>query len=149
MDASQERLLKAARSLLGVKWRHRGRSRVGVDCGGLPWLMYAECGAVLPDRRDYGRDPFREGLESALVDALGEPVWRGEKGSCMREFLRPADVVLMSPAGKPRHVAIVGDDIMHGLSFIHADGDHGKVIEHGISSTDLGKIVRIFRRALP
>lgn len=151
MDASQERLLKAARSLLGVKWRHRGRSRVGVDCVGLPWLMYAECGAVLPDRRDYGRDPFKKGLEAAMVDALGEPVWRGAKGSCMRGFLRPADVVVMSPASQPRHVGIIGDDLLHGLSLIHCEGEPGpgKTVELGLSSTDLGLIVAIYRKELP
>lgn len=153
LDQSQRRLLDAARSYLGVKWRHRGRSRVGVDCGGLPWVMYAECGEVLPDRRDYGRDPFREGLQAAMVEALGDPIWRGAKGTCSRDLLRPADVVEMSPASTPRHVAIVGDDLLHGLSLIHADSrpsdGNPRVVELGLSSTDLGLITAIYRRALP
>lgn len=151
LDQSQRRLLNAARSMLGVPWRHRGRSRVGVDCAGLVWCMYRDCGVVLPDRRDYGRNPFKDGLEAAVVDAMGNPVWRGPKGSCMREFLRPADAVLMSPSARPRHVGVIGDDILHGLSLIHSEGPPGpgKVVELGLSNTDLDKIVAIYRRALP
>jgi cell wall-associated NlpC family hydrolase len=145
---SQRRLIDAARSCLGVKWRHRGRTRKGLDCAGLPWLMYAECGVPLPDRRDYGRDPFREGLMSAIVEAVGPPVWKGPKGSCTRAMLDFADVVVMSPSALPRHVALIGDDLLHGFSLIHADGHHKAVIEHGMSSTDLNMIVAIFRRPL-
>lgn len=151
LDQSQRRLLSAARSYLGVKWRHRGRSRVGVDCAGLVWCMYRDCGVSLPDRQDYGRNPFQDGLEAAIVDAVGNPVWRGTKGACMRDFLRPADVVVMAPASQPRHVGIIGDDLLHGLSLIHAEGapGPGKTVELGLSSTDLGLIVSIYRKALP
>lgn len=148
LTESQRRLLSEARSLLGVKWRHRGRTRVGLDCAGFPWLVYAECGLVLRDRRDYGRDPFREGLMSALVEAVGDPIWTGAKGRCNSSILQPADVVVMSPATQPRHVAMVGDDELHGLSLIHADGLAGCVIEHGLSDMYLKQIVCIFRRPL-
>lgn len=147
LTESQRRLLTAARSLLGVPWRHRGRSRVGLDCAGLPWLMYAECGLVLPDRRDYGREPFKQGLKSAMADS-GTTVWEGPKGSAPLSLLQPADVVLMDPAGQPRHVAVIGDDLLHTFSLIHADGLAGSVIEHGLSDMYLKQIVCVFRRPL-
>lgn len=109
--------------------------------------MYADCGVQMPDRRDYGRDPFQEGLDQVLEEALGAPVWAGGKGSCRRERLRPADVVLMDPAGKPRHVGIIGDNLLHGLSLIHAEGPPGAgmVDERGLSVLDLRMIVKVFR----
>lgn len=141
-------LVDAARSLKGVKWRHRGRNRNGVDCAGLVWLTYAECGVVLPDRRDYGRDPFRDGLMSAAIEAMGEPIWQGQKGACRRSILQPADVVVMAPAKLPRHVAMLGDDLMHGLSIIDADGRRGCVFEQGMHADDVKLIVAVFRRPL-
>lgn len=148
LTESQRRILSAARSLLGVKWRHRGRTRVGLDCVGFPGLTYAECGVALPDRRDYGREPIWPMLRAALSDALHDPIWEGSKGACTRSLLQPADVVVMAPASQPRHVAMVGDDEMHGLSLIHADGLAGCVIEHGLSDMYLKQIVCIFRRPL-
>lgn len=85
---------------------------------------------------------------SAIVEAVGAPVWTGPKGSCNPSLLEFADVVVMSPASQPRHVAVIADNLLHGFSLIHADGTHGAVIEHGISSTDLNMIVAIFRRPL-
>jgi hypothetical protein len=85
---------------------------------------------------------------SALVKNLGSPVWTGEKGKCKPSILAPGDCVVMSPASQPRHVAIVGDDPMYGLSLIHADGSPGvgKVVEHGISDYFMRQIVAVFRR---
>lgn len=85
---------------------------------------------------------------SALVEAAGVPVWKGSKGTCKRSHLQYADVVVMAPASQPRHVAIVGDNILHTFSLIHADGLHGQVLEVGLSDTDLNMIVSIFRRPL-
>lgn len=147
LTASQARLLAAARSYLGVPWRHRGRTRIGLDCAGLPRCMYVDCGASMPDRRDYGRDPFQQGFESVFEQALGAPVWSGPWGSCMRRVLQPADVVLMTPAGKIRHAGVLGDHPLHGLSLIHAEGPPGRgmVVEDGLSDLDLRKITKVFR----
>lgn len=139
-----------ARTYLGVPWRHRGRTRKGMDCGGLPSRVYADLGDPRPDLVRYGRDPFNDGLMRVLTDALGAPVWQGGKGSCHREILKVGDVVVMSPGPLPRHVAIVGDDSMYGLSLIHADGTIGtqRVVEEGLEVGALEKIVAVFRRPI-
>ncbi|MGJ7512338.1 C40 family peptidase [Variovorax sp. GT1P44] len=141
-------LVQAARRYKGVPWRHCGRSVTGMDCAGLPWLAYADCGVSLPDRRRYGRDPFNNGLMDAVVEALGDPVWSGEKGACVRSMLQPGDVLVMSPASRPRHLGIVGDDEMHGLSLIHADSTPGVmcVAEIGMDDFFVRQIVCVFRR---
>lgn len=145
------RLVQAARNYIGVPWRHCGRSKTGLDCGGLPWLAYADCGVALPDRRRYGRDPFNNGLAEAVVDALGAPVWAGQKGACARSSLQPGQVVLMSPAGRPRHLAIVGDSETFGLSLIHADSTPGvmRVAEIGMDDFFVRQIVAVFFKAVP
>lgn len=50
-------LVAAARSYVGVPWRHLGRSRTGVDCIGLVLLVAREVGMDLPDPAPYAREP--------------------------------------------------------------------------------------------
>jgi cell wall-associated NlpC family hydrolase len=144
------KLVQAARQYKGVPWRHCGRSVTGMDCAGLPWLAYADCGVSLPDQRRYGRDPFNNGLMGAVIAALGDPLWEGSKGACMRATLQPGDVIVMSPAARPRHLAIVGDDATHGLSIIHADSTPGvmRVAEIGMDEFFVRQVVAVFRRSV-
>jgi cell wall-associated NlpC family hydrolase len=141
-------LVQQARKYIGVPWKHRGRTRRGLDCGGLPAIVYADLGDPRPDLSRYGRDPFKDGLMRALEDALGAPVWSGSKGQCPRSVLQPGQVVAIAPDKLPRHVAIIGDDEIHGLSIIHADGTPGikRVIEQGMEPDTLGKIVAVYQR---
>lgn len=145
------RVIDAARKYKGVKWRHLGRSRTGLDCAGLPIVAFADCGVILPDPKRYGRDPFQDGLSRALVAALGPPIWTGGKGGCHMSLLRVDDVVLMAPSNQPRHLAIVGDDPHHTFSICHADGTPGvgRVVEHGLSAYYMKMIVSVFRRSMP
>lgn len=143
------KLVQAARAYLGVRWKHLGRSKSGLDCAGLPIVAYADCGVVIDAPTRYGRDPFKEGLMQAVVAAVGAPVWTGAKGSCRLSMLQPGDVVAMAPAGQPRHLAIVGDEHpTYGLTLIHADGSPGagRVMEHGLGDFYLRQIVSVFRR---
>lgn len=137
-----------ARTYLGTRYKHRGRSRKGIDCAGLPWCCYADLGVELPDLRLYGREPHQDGMMTAVRAALGEPVWQGSKGSCPRSALMPDDVVVLAFVQEPHHMAIIGKDAMYGLSMIHADGTLGtsRVVEHGIEPQHLAMICAVFRR---
>lgn len=143
-------LYESARKYLGVKWKHLGRSSRGLDCAGLPIVAYKDLGIELDAPTRYGRDPFQDGLIKAVIEATGEPVWKGDKGRCLFEHMQPGDIVLMAPASKPRHLAIVGDDAMYGLSLIHADGSPGvgRVVEHGLNDYYRKMIVSVFRRTV-
>lgn len=144
------KLVQAARRYMGTPWRHCGRSATGMDCAGLPWLAYADCGVALPDRRRYGREPFKSGLMDGLIDALGASVWSGAKGACARSTLQVGDVVLLSPESLPRHIGIVGDCEQFGLSLVHADSTPGvmRVAEIGLDNFFVRQIVAVFRRPL-
>lgn len=144
------RLVQAAERYVGTPWVHLGRDKRGLDCAGLLWRAYADCGVILPIPKRYGRDPFKEGLRTAMVAALGEPIWQGPKGSCRLELLRAGDIFVMSPASKPRHVAMAADDTMYGKAMIHSDGTIGtKIVRRdGIGSYFLKQIVEIYRRPI-
>ena len=131
-----ELCLAEARSYLGVKWRHRGRSRYGVDCIGLVVLALAAAGVATRDRQDYGRSPWNDGLRQELLDHFGEPVgdWQ------------PGDIALMHWDGnrEPGHVGLLGDYPAGGLSLIHSYSLIS-VTEHRLDRTWAARILEVYR----
>ena len=139
MMTSQEMIddyIAFARSMIGVKWRHRGRKPWAVDCLGLIVLSLTHAGIEVQDREHYGRDPWKEGLRQALVDHFGEPVTDWKKG----------DIALIKWEGmrEPSHVALIADYAHGGLSLIHAYSTQA-VIEHIIDSKWKSNIIEVFR----
>jgi hypothetical protein len=131
-------LADSARQFIGVKFRHRGRSRTGLDCVGLVVAAYSALGVTLPDFRLYGREPFRDGLLRHTEAAMGAPVSDGP---------RDGDVVVIRYNVNPHHVAIVGTKSygsVEALTLIHAEGGIGRVIEQRL--TPDVKITHVFRR---
>lgn len=139
-------LVAAARRYMGAPFKHRGRTADGLDCAGLAWLAYADCGYTPPDLARYGRTPHRDGLMQAMRDALGDPVWQGM--AIDRDILQVGDVVVMRFVQEPHHVAIVCDSVSHGLGLIHCYGNIGRVVEHGLDAMWQERILAVFRRPI-
>lgn len=147
------RLVEAARSFLGVPFKHRGRSRRGLDCAGLVWCACAEVGVIHPDLKRYGREPHRDGMMRVVIEGAGEPVWQGAPGQVVpRELLEVGDVVVMRFVKEPHHMGILGTDRFRGLSLIHAnaqidDAQGPRVVEHGLDDLWQSRICAVFRGA--
>lgn len=145
------RLVETARSFLGVPFKHRGRTRRGLDCAGLVWCACAEAGVTHPDLKRYGREPHRDGMMRVVIAGAGEPVWQGKVGQVVpREMLQVGDVLVMRFEKEPHHMGIVGTDRLRGLSLIHADGSHTvrRVVEHGLDEHWQKRICAVFRGAV-
>lgn len=136
-------LVTAARCYLRVPFRHVGRTAKGLDCAGLGWRSYADLGVVLPDLRQYGREPYDDRLLKALKAALGEPVGYGPDAE-----VRPGDVATFDYNGEPHHVAIIGWLAYGELSLIHADSIVGEVVEHRLDAAWRARMSWVFRRAV-
>lgn len=130
-------LSEAARTLLGVPFRHQGRDpSVGIDCVGLlrcagdliGWGLYVY------DCDDYARDPHDGVLEGHLQTAFGPPV----------SGLQVNDIVAMAYGRPIRHVGIIGTD-GERLTLIHTSQQVGRVVEHGIDPRWLRRIKRVYR----
>lgn len=137
------RLVEAARAYIGTGFGHRGRTATKLDCAGLMVRVYADCGLAVPDVKRYGREPVKDGLVQAAVDALGQPI---ATGPVPAGFLRPGDVLLVKFDVHPHHVMLVGDYVFGGLSVIHADGHYSKVLETRLGDRQMKKITHVFRR---
>lgn len=139
-------LADAARGFIGVPFRHRGRSRVGVDCVGLALLAYRDCGVSLPDYRLYGREPHRDGLVQRVTTALGPPVMTAPVN---RSAIEDGDVVLIRYEVQPHHAAVVGVRCYgdtEALTLIHAEGVHGAVLEQRLTDDVISRITHVFRK---
>lgn len=125
----------AARSFEGVKWRHQGRSRAGVDCIGLVVAARAALGLDTLDVHNYNRkQPGEPMLEYCRLHMLPVPI--GE--------LRAADVLVMA-YGDFRHMAIVADCVYGGLSIVEAHLEVGKVSERRLDDSILSRVRGAFR----
>lgn len=131
-----EAAVAEARSYLGCKWRHRGRTRYGIDCIGLIVAAVEAGGVPMRDRRDYGREPWSDGLEGAMVERFGQPV--------AGEWL-PGDVAMLrwEDRREAGHVGIIGSD-PNGLTLIHCHS-MSSVIEHSIDEHWHRLILEVFR----
>lgn len=54
---TRDQIVATARSWLGVRWIHQGRSRAGVDCAGLVIKVAEEIGHPAPDMQGYFNRP--------------------------------------------------------------------------------------------
>lgn len=122
---------------VGLPWLDRGRSRDGCDCWGLLGLVYAErFGIVIPSyREDYSTVADGDAV-AALID--GRPVdWLEIAVGAERQ----GDAVLMSVAGRPRHVGVVvGDGLV-----LHIERGAGSLIENYRSMRLRRRVTGFFR----
>ena len=72
----------AARSYVGVPWRHLGRARTGVDCIGLVLLAARDAGVDLADPAPYVREPQGTRLLEGIL-AYAERVSEAKAGDVL------------------------------------------------------------------
>jgi len=131
--ATRAEYVEAARSFLGVRWQHQGRSEQGIDCVGLLVVPACRLGLLRPedDVTNYPRQPDGEEL-SALLHRYCVRLARWQDA-------QPGDVLAIKYADQPQHVAIVtrAYDSRWGAYIIHAFGNTetgGKVVEHRVDN---------------
>ena len=128
-------VVDVARGFLGVKYRHQGRSREGVDCIGLPVCVRAELGLPPMDATGYAKRT----VDSEMLDFC-----RANMVPVDRASLQPGDL-LVQMTGQLRHIAIVGDYPGGGLSIIHAHLPNKKVVECRLDDVFMKTVRGCFR----
>lgn len=137
MSAHAARFATAARSMLGVRWRHRGRTLRGLDCIGLLWVAARASGLYVEDEFGYGREPWNDRLRAGLQRRFGRALPKAQA--------REGDIALIAYAGsEPMHVGVVASHPDGGLSLIHSHRMHG-VIEQGLRDQVAASVVEIYR----
>lgn len=127
-----------ARQLIGVRFRHQGRSLNGLDCAGVIWWVEKQLGREPVDVPAYRTTPWKDGLREAVEAHYGPPVAREPQVN---------DVLLMTHSCKePQHLAIVGLHPLGCLSIIHAYAGNSarKVVETILDEPWRKKIVAVY-----
>ncbi|MHA2066682.1 MAG: C40 family peptidase [Candidatus Thorarchaeota archaeon] len=133
--AKRSDIIQIARGWKGVRFRHQGRNRNGIDCAGLVVKVAEEIGMdTSMDRTDYVR-------RSTSVDFLKEFeknfTWKNPKD------VQPGDILVFRDNAYPYHTAIVGDSL-NGLTLIHAYANRKQVVEEMYSEEWIKKRVAAF-----
>lgn len=119
MHARADEIVATARSYEGVRWKHTGRTRVGLDCAGLIVRCANDLSLSNFDFIGYGRRPNVKEFTKAMID-----------GGCYRiphKDLAHGDVLRFAIEGWPVHVGIYEVDERGHKWAIHAYLPHKQV----------------------
>lgn len=118
MTVSRDSIVTAARSYVGVRWRHLGRDRAGLDCIGLLVMVSRDCDIPYKDVSGYKKIPDRETFRDEVA-AQSDP---GDLN-----VLKHGSIVLLMQRVYPCHCGIVALD-GEERTIIHASlGERGVV----------------------
>ena len=139
---SAEVVIREARTLIGVPWRHQGRKPWALDCAGLVILSFANAGwpRALEAPYKYGRDGWGNLVRESLNKYFGDPLLYGE-------LWQPGDVPLYAMGGHELHIGIFGDHPVGGLTLIHSSRRSGCVVEGALRTFSNIDVVDGFRPA--
>src|SRR5574337_982975 len=126
-----------ARSFIGTRWVHQGRTRDGLDCAGLVIRVAQDLGYSTFDTTDYARQATDETMLE-LCRAHLAPVPLGA--------IEPGDVLVFAFENQ-RHMGLVGDYPVRGeLSLIHAYAlGPRRVVEVRLDPVWMGRALGAFR----
>lgn len=130
-DDIRPKIVAAARRMVGVRFRHGGRTAQGVDCIGLLTVVYASVGVTLAAPNDYSRRP---GVTYAFAQAsqFADRISIEDAG--------PGDIVQMNYAGMPVHFGIISDrGVIHSAALLR------KVVEHTLARDGEGRPAAFWR----
>lgn len=129
----------ACRSYMNTPFKHRGRTRRGIDCAGLVICALRDLGVDPVDLKVYGSQPSKDGLRETVQANLGEPTGYGGQD------LAVGDILLMKFNREPHHIGVVGDYVHGGFSLIHTYGEAGFVKEHRLDDVWRERIIESYR----
>lgn len=120
-------IVRTARSYLGTRWRHQGRSGQGVDCIGLVLAVAHDLGLSDLQVDGYARQPDPRQLRAGLQAHM---TLRSD------ESHQPGDVLLLSLGAGGQHVGIATD-----TGLIHAAAIARRVVEHRMDELWLRRVM--------
>lgn len=141
-QVTRQDILRVARSYLGCRWKHQGRSRWALDCAGLIILVAHELGLFDCTTRVYPR-----AADGVTLRACCEEFLEALPGVA---DVQPGDVLSFDDGGRyPCHLAIVGDGAAP-CSLIHATPQARRVVEQRADETWLARVRAAYRfRGIP
>lgn len=125
-------IVAAARRLIGVRFRHGGRSAQGVDCIGLLTVAYASAGITLNAPGDYAKRPTVP-YAFAQAASFASRIDASDAG--------PGDIVQMSYGRAPVHFGILTEasGVVHSAALLR------RVVENSLPKSGEGRAIAYWR----
>ena len=113
MSTPDAQFVAAARTYIGVPWKHQGRSRRGVDCIGLVVMAARDCGMDVTIEANYGFNQQYRKMKALLLQ------------HCERQSGPGEGVIILYKSAEILHLAVMTAE----GTIIHAYGPKRAVIE--------------------
>lgn len=122
----RNKIVEEARSYMGVRWKHQGRTHNGIDCVGLVIKVGNTLKLIDYDTRDYQRHSFSRAFLMHFRQCMYEvPIVKAQAG----------DVILFQDNQFPCHSAILAEK--YGLkTIIHSHASRRRVVEEQLEQGD-------------
>jgi hypothetical protein len=143
----KQQVLLQARSWVGTKFHHQGRSKKtqtqdgAVDCIGLIVGVAKELGLKNRNNELISKydvtDYSKLGIGNRLINTL-------EEHFDLVKDIQVSDVLLFSIMGQPQHVGIVAEKD-NRFTLIHSYQGNNQVVEHDLSDKWKNRIIGIYR----
>lgn len=130
-------IVAAARTWLNTPWKHQGRTRTGVDCGGLVFMVRtADLGLPMDDVPfNYRRTPSGQDFSKYFFAAFDR---------INPKDMLPGDIPLFRDNVLPCHCGYITE--LHGSrAIIHASARDKRVVEHLWTPELDAKLTHAFR----
>jgi cell wall-associated NlpC family hydrolase len=133
-EVTRDQIVAEARTWLGVRWQHQGRSRAGVDCAGVVIRVAQDLGLTDFDITGYARLATDETMAQACREQLVPVAFHA---------MQPGDVLTLAWQ-RQRHIGIVGGHA-GALTLIHAYLHSRKVVEARLDDAMMARAIAAFR----
>ena len=132
-------IVNEAKKWIGVKFRHCGRNKNGVDCIGLIIKVAHELDLSQYDTNSYARRPhvaeFLRGFKTHM-----DPI--------CKSHMTHGDVLLTKATRFPVHCGILEVDEYGQKWFIHSSEPYGGVVREALSEQRMKDVIHVFRYRL-
>lgn len=130
LSVKRMEIVEEARSWIGTPWRQQGRTRRGVDCGGLISVVFTKFNPELVDAKNYHKSPKGQ----SFVE-----LFRTQFDTINPKDLSLGDIVLFRDNTYPCHCAIIGEKYGQ-RSLIHSYASQRGVVEN-VWTDDWAKLI--------
>ncbi len=137
MHRDADEIVYVANTLVGVPFRHQGRSRAGLDCAGLIIVIAHLLGLTDKDTVSYSRRPNVEEFTKFMIEAgcTQLPYGTHERG----------DILRFNTLGWPVHLGVYEVDRRGGEWYTHAYSLHKRVTRDPLTDAVKAQISSVWR----
>lgn len=137
MHVNADEIVYRANTLVGVPFRHQGRSQAGLDCAGLVIVIAHSLDLTDKDITSYSRRPNAEEFTAFMIEAGCTQLSHSAQ--------KHGDILRINTMGWPVHIGIYEVDDRGREWYTHAYRSHKKVTRDPLTDAVKAQISSVWR----